>query len=173
MRLAMLGDHEPVRETLARLGTSPYAVWSESGGPPDSALTFAAEFAGAEAAIGEASQWTRLAYDFMDPWRGQLFGNIAWHGPTEVYMAAVAPLAGHADQVDALLHTALELADAMPSPPLQMYARVFGSCGLRLRDRDGDRDRAARLLDEAIALGDGMGAGFARAAAAHFPALRG
>ena len=58
------------------LGASPYSPWSEFGGSPDAALAYAAAFAGVEAALGERSQWTRTVYDYMDPWRGQLFGNI-------------------------------------------------------------------------------------------------
>ena len=108
----------------------------------------------------------------MDPWRGQLFGNIGWLGPTETFMAAIAPLAGHADELDALLDTALAQCEEMHSPILAMYARLFGACGLRTRNRPGDRDRAARLVDEAVDLGDRMGAGIARAAAENFPALR-
>jgi len=59
----------------------------------------------------------------------------------------------------------------MRSPVLSMYARLYGACGLRLRNRADDRDRASRLLDESVALGDGIGAGIARAAAANFPVL--
>jgi hypothetical protein len=54
----------------------------------------------------------------MDPWRGQLFGNIPWQGPTESFMAAIAPLAGHADELDALLDTGLGICDAIHSPLL-------------------------------------------------------
>jgi hypothetical protein len=53
-----------------------------------------------------------------------------------------------------------------------MYARLFGACGLRVRNRAGDRDRASRLVDEAVGLDDRIGAGIARAAAENFPALR-
>ena len=59
----------------------------------------------------------------------------------------------------------------MGSPLLAMYARLFGACGLRLRNRAGDHDRAARLVDEAVELGDRIGAGIARAAAENFPVL--
>ena len=108
----------------------------------------------------------------MDPWRGQLFGNIIIAGPTEVYMAAIAPLADHADDLDGLVDTGLRLCEEMRSPVLAMYARLFGACGLRVRNRAGDHDRASRLVDEAVAFGDRIGAGFARAAAENWPALQ-
>jgi hypothetical protein len=110
--------------------------------------------------------------DYMDPWRGQLFGNIIIAGPTEVFMAAIAPLADHADDLDGLVDTGLRLCEEMRSPVLAMYARLFGACGLRVRNRAGDRDHASRLVDEAVELGDRIGAGIARAAAENFPALR-
>jgi hypothetical protein len=165
------GEPERARPRLQALGESPFSPWSEHGGVPDSTLAYAAAFAAAEGALGEPSPWTRTAYEFMAPWRGQLFGNIALLGPTETYMAAIAPLAGHPDAIDDLVDTALRQCEEMQSPVLAMYARLHGACGLRTRDRTGDRDRAARLVDEAIALGDRMGAGIARAAAENFPAL--
>ena len=169
---SLAGEPARARRVLDSFAASPYAPWSETGGPPDSALPAAAEFAAAEAMLGEASPWTRAVYDFMQPWRGQLFGNIVWNGPTESYLAAVAPLAGHADDLDPLLETGLEICDEMHAPVLAMYARILGVCGLRVRDLSGDRDRAARLVDEAVELGDQLGAGIARVAAEHFPALR-
>ena len=90
------------RRTRDELGASPWAPWSEMGGAADSALAYAASFAGIEAALGEPSQWTRTVYEYMDPWRGQLFGNIIYAGPTEVYLAGIAPLAGYADELDGL-----------------------------------------------------------------------
>ena len=160
-----------VRRLLDTLAPSPFAPWSETGGPRDAALGYAATFAAAEAALGAPSPWARTTYDYMDPWRGQLFGNIPWQGPTESFMAAIAPLAGHADELDALLDTGLGICDAIHSPLLAMYARILGACGLRTRNRTGDRARSARLVDEAIELGDRLGAGIARIAAENFPAL--
>ncbi len=172
MESAIAGESSRARHTVDDLGASPYSPWSEFGGSPDAALAYAAAFAGVEAALGERTQWTRTVYDYMDPWRGQLFGNIVIAGPTEVYMAAIAPLADHADDLDELLDTGLRLCEEMRSPLLAMYARLFGACGLRLRNRAVDRDRASRLVDEAVDLGDRMGAGIARAGAENFPALR-
>ncbi|MCU1352063.1 MAG: hypothetical protein JWM05_1272, partial [Acidimicrobiales bacterium] len=168
---AVSGASGHARRTLDALGASPYAPWSELGGPQDAALSYAAAFAGAEAALGEASRWTRAAYEHLDRSRGQLFGNVVLLGPTEVYMAGIAPLADRPDEVDELLDTALAACEVMGSPLLGMYARLYGACGLRLRDRAGDGDRASRLLDESIELGDAIGAGIARAAAENFPAL--
>jgi class 3 adenylate cyclase len=172
LELATPGEAGRARETIDELGASPYAPWSEMGGSPDAALSYAAVFAGAEGALGESSRWTRTAYEYMDPWRGQLFGNIIIAGPTEVYMAAIAPLADHPDDLDELVDTGLGVCDAMRAPLLAMYARLFSACGLRLRNRAGDRDRASRFLEEAVELGDRIGAGIARAAADHFPVLR-
>jgi class 3 adenylate cyclase len=166
------GELGPARETLDALLASPFAPWSEGGGQPDSALSYAAFCAAGEAALGVGSEWTSTIYDFMDPWRGRFFGNIAYWGPTESHLAAIAPLAGHADELDALLDTGLRICDEVNAPLNALYARLFGACGLRTRNRSGDRDRAARLVDEAIVLGDRMGAGFARIAAENFPALR-
>lgn len=87
-------------------------------------------------------------------------------------MTRIAPLAEHPDELDELLDTALGMCEEMASPLLAMYARLFGACGLRSRNRAGDRDRASRFLDEAVDLGDRLGAGIARAAAENFPALR-
>ena len=171
LEAATAGEAEHARRTVSAFGPSPYAPWSEMGGPPDVALSDSAQFASVEAALGEQSPWTSAAYESMDRWRGQLYGNIVLAGPTEVYMAAIAPLADRPDELDGLLDTALSNCERMRSPVLAMYARLFGACGLRLRDRLADRDRASRLVDEAIALGDGMGAGIARAAAENFPAL--
>ena len=86
-------------------------------------------------------------------------------------MTAIAPLVGHADELDALLHAGLGMCEEMQSPVLSMYARILGACGLRTRNRSGDRDRAAGIIDEAVVIGDRIGAGFALAAAEHFPAL--
>jgi class 3 adenylate cyclase len=171
MEAAIAGEAEHARRTVGTLGPSPYTPWSELGGPPDAAVSYGAQFASVEAALGERSPWTSSAYKLMDRWRGQLFGNIVLSGPTEVYMAAIAPLADRPDELDGLLDTALRNCERMRSPVLAMYARLYGACGLRLRDRPADRDRASRLVDEAISLGDGMGAGIARAAAENFPAL--
>jgi hypothetical protein len=171
LEAATAGEAEHARRTISAFGPSPYAPWSEMGGPPDVALSDSAQFASVEAALGEKSEWTSAAYKSMDRWRGQLYGNIVLAGPTEVYMAAIAPLADRPDELDRLLDTALSNCERMRSPVLAMYARLFGACGLRLRDRLADRDRASRLVAEAIALGDGMGAGIARAAAENFPAL--
>jgi len=71
-----------------------------------------------------------------------------------------------------LLDAGLTICDEIHAPLNGMYARIFGACGLRTRDRAGDRDRAARLVDEAIKIGDRIGAGIAHVAAEHFPALR-
>jgi len=166
------GELGSARKTLDALLASPFAPWSEGGGPPDSALSYAAGCAAVEAALGVASDFTRTIYDYMDPWRGRFFGNIAYWGPTEAYLAALAPLAGHADDLDALLDTALRISDGINAPINAMYTRLFGACGLRTRNRSGDRDRAGRLVDEALVLGDRTGAGIARAAAEAFPALR-
>jgi hypothetical protein len=171
LEAATAGEAEYARRTVAALGASPYAPWNETGGAPDAALSYAAAFAGAEAALGESSRWTRAAYHYMDPWRGQMFGNLVLLGPTEVYMAGIAPLADHPDELDALLDTALHACEVMRSPLLAMYARLYGACGLRARDRTGDRDRASHLVDEAVELGDSIGAGIARAATENFPAL--
>ena len=161
LEAATAGEAEHARRTVSAFGPSPYAPWSAMGGPPDVALSDSAQFAAIEAALGEQSPWTKSAYESMDRWRGQLYGNIVLAGPTEVYMAAIAPLADRPDELDGLLETALSNCERMRSPVLAMYARLFGACGLRLRDRLADRDRASRLVDEAIALGDGMGAGIA------------
>lgn len=60
-------------------------------------------------------------------------------------LAGIAPLADHADELDEmLLEIALLSCDAIGSPVLAMYTRLYGACGLRVRDRTGDR-RAARL----------------------------
>jgi class 3 adenylate cyclase len=160
------------RRLLDTLAASPFAPWGETGGQPDSALNYATGFAGGEAALAEPSQWTRTAYDFMEPWPGQFFGNVVFYGPTESYLAGIAPLAGHSEQLDGLLDAGLRICDQINAPVNAMYARIYGACALRTRNSLGDRDRAARLVDEAIALGDRLGAGFARAAAGHFPALR-
>jgi hypothetical protein len=166
------GDRVAARERRAELGASSSAPWIGLGGPPDSRLSFAAHHAYTEAALGEASDLTRTAYDYTEPWRGQYFGNIAHHGPTEIAMASIAPLCGHADELDALIDTGIGLADGTSSPIYAMYARIYCACGLRIRSRPRDRDRALRLVDEAIAIGDRIGAGFPRAAAAAFPTLR-
>ena len=173
MEMATTGGSDYARRTVSALGASSDAPWSELGGPPDAALGYVAAFAGVEAALGERSQWTGMAYDFMDRCRGQLFGNVVLAGPTEAYMAGIAPLAGHPDDVDELLDAALRACDMMGSPVLDMYARLYGACGLRLRNRAGDHDRAARLVEESIEMGGRIGAGIARAAAENFPALTG
>ncbi len=172
MEIAVADEPERARLLINELATSPHAPWSETGGPPDSALAWAAALAQAEAALGEPSQWTRTAYDYIEPWQGQFFGNIVFSGPTESYMAGIAPLAGYPDALDALLETGLRRCDEVNASLNGMYARLSGACGLRTRNRLGDRDRAARLVDEAITTGDRLGAGIARAAAEHFPALR-
>jgi hypothetical protein len=172
MEIAVAHEPDRARLLINELGTSPHAPWSKTGGQPDSALAWAAALAQTEAALGEPSQWTRTAYEYMEPWQGQFFGNIVFSGPTESYMAGIAPLAGYPDALDALLETGLRRCDEVNAPLNGMYARLSGACGLRTRNRLGDRDRAARLVDEAITIGDRLGAGIARAAAEHFPALR-
>jgi class 3 adenylate cyclase len=169
---AAAGESDRARQTRDELGASPWAPWSEMGGAADSALAYAASFAGIEAALGEPSQWTRTVYEYMDPWRGQLFGNIIYAGPTEVYLAGIAPLAGYADELDGLIEAALGQCEEMSSPLLALYARLYGACALCVRNGAGDRDRAAAQLSAAIEIGDRIGAGIARAAAANFPALR-
>ena len=156
------GDADAARLLRDEAGTSSFAPWSEIGGPADALLSNAANSAYVDAALGEPSTWTSAAYDLIGRWPRQFYGNIVWNGPTETALAAIAPLAGHGDDLDRLLTTALDLSDAMPSPLLQMSARVFGASGSRLRNRPGDRERAARLVDQAIALGDRIGAGFAQ-----------
>jgi class 3 adenylate cyclase len=168
-----LGQPDQARRRLEPVGASPHAPWSPGGGQPDSALVLAALFAAAEAALGEASPWTSRAYDYLDPWRGQLFGNVIWHGPTESYLAAIAPLAGHPDELDDLVDTALTICEQIDAPINRLYACLFAACAYRTRRRTGDRDRADRLLAEAVELGDRTGAGIARAAAENFPALQG
>jgi hypothetical protein len=168
---AAVGEIAPARAARRELGASSFAPWSESGGTPDSALSYAALFVLAEAALGESSAWTRAAYEYLEPWPGQLYGNIIIGGPVEISLAASAPLVGRGDDVDGLLDTGLAQCEEMSSPLLSMYARLHGACGLCLRGRGTDRDRAAKLLDEAVALGDRMGAGIARAAAESWPAL--
>jgi sugar phosphate isomerase/epimerase len=125
------------------------------------------------AALGAHDELATTAYEFAAPYPGQLCGALTWYGPTEAYLAAAAPLAGHPDRVDEHLERALALCQEMRAPINEMHARVLGACGLRLRNRTGDRDRAARLVDEAIQIGDRHGAGYARAAAEHFPVLAG
>ena len=71
----------------------------------------AAWFANAEAALGEGSDYTRIAYDYMVAWPGRFFGNVGHHGPTEVSMAGIAPLCGHADDLDALVDTSIASTD--------------------------------------------------------------
>jgi hypothetical protein len=166
------GNLPRARDVLAALRTSPAAPWSESGGPRDASLSYATVYLLAEAALGEPSDRTHAAYDMAARYPGQFSGNIAWAGPSEVAMAAVAALCGHADDLDALVDTSLAMTDATASPMYAMRNRIHCACGLRIRNRPGDRDRAARLVDEAIALGDRIGAGFARVAAAGFPALQ-
>ena len=161
-----------LRALLDEVASSPYAPWSPGGGPRDRALSLAATVAVGEATLGEPSPWAVAAGDFMDPWRGQLFGNIAWNGPTESYLAAVAPLAGRPEAIEPLVAEALRICEEIGAPLNAVYARVFGACGLRIRGRAGDRDRADRLLARAVEEGDRLGAGFARTAAEHFPVLR-
>ena len=169
---AALGHADRARGLIDPVAASPYAPWGSTGSQPDAALVFAGWLAGAEAALGEPSPWAGAAYDYLAPWPGQLFGNVTWHGPTESYVAALSPLAGHPAELDSLLETALVMCKEMRTPVNDLYARILGACGLRIRDRPGDRDRARRLVDEAVDLGDRLGAGIARAAAEHFPALR-
>jgi class 3 adenylate cyclase len=153
-------------------GTSSFAPWSETGGSGDARLTNAASSACVDAALGEASAWTEAAYDLIGRWPGQFHGNIIWQGPTEAALAAIAPLAGHADDLDPLLATALAAADETMMPMYALYARLWGACGLRIRGGPDDRARAIALTGEAIAIGDRIGADIARAAVQHFPALR-
>jgi hypothetical protein len=163
---------EAARELLDQLGTSPYAPWSATGGPPDSALAYAAWFAASEAALGTDSEWTSRAYAYLDPWRGQLFGNVIWSGPTEAFMAGIAPHVGHPDDLDQLIERSLAINEETAMPVNALIDRLLGACGLSMRDRARDRQSAQRLLDEAIDIGDRIGAGLARSAAEHFPALR-
>jgi class 3 adenylate cyclase len=172
LEIAHRDDHAAVRARLDELAASPHAPWSATGGPPDSALSFAAVVAAVSAALGEPNRWVVPAYDYLAPWPGQLFGNIVWHGPTECFLAGIAPLAGHADELDDLLDTGLRLCAEIGSPLNAMYARILGACGLRRRDGQGDRARATLLAEEAVELGDEIGAGIARAARDGFPALR-
>ena len=112
-------------EVVDELGVSPYAPWSELGGTPDSALAYAAAFAASRQHSASNRNGRGSCTSYMDPWRGQLFGNIIYRGPTEVYMAGIAPLADHADDLDELLDTGLRLCEEMRSPLLAMYARMF------------------------------------------------
>jgi hypothetical protein len=166
------GNPDAARRSRDEAGSSPFAPWSETGGPNDGRLANAANSAIVDAALGEASAWTEAAYDLIGRWPGQFYGNIIWHGPTETALAAIAPLVGHADDLDPLLGTALAAADETAMPLYALYARLWGACGLRIRGGTDDRARAIALVDEAIEIGDRIGAGIARAAAAHFPALR-
>jgi hypothetical protein len=128
--------------------------------------------AGLLASLGEPSQWAATACEYMEPWPGQFCGNIVHYGPTEASLAAIAPLAGHADALDELLDTALDICDRTGATLSAMYTRLYGACGLRIRNGAGDRERADRLVAEAIERGDSMGAGIARLAAQNWPALR-
>jgi class 3 adenylate cyclase len=166
------GNDHAVRMLIDDLCTSPFAPWSEGGGPPDSALSWAATMALLQAALGEPSPWAATAYEYMEPWRGQFFGNVVQWGPTEAFMSAVAPLAGHTDDLDELLDTALDVCDRTNTTLSAMYACLCGACGLRIRNRAGDRERADRLVAEAIERGDAIGAGIARLASQNWPALR-
>ena len=168
-----VGNDDLARAMVEDLCVSPFAPWSDGGGPPDSALSFVAGMAGLLAALGEPSQWASTAHEYMEPWPGQFCGNIVHYGPTEASLAAIAPLAGHADELDERLDTALDICDRTDATLNAMYARLYGACGLRIRDRAGDHERAAQLVAEAIERGDAMGAGIARLAAQHWPALRG
>jgi class 3 adenylate cyclase len=166
------GNPEAARRLRDEAGRSSFAPWSETGGPSDGRLTSAANSTYIDAALGEASTWTEAAYDLISRWPAQFFGNIVWHGPTETALAAIAPLAGHADDLDQLLATGLATADETTMPLYSLYARLWSACGLRIRGHPDDRARALGLVDEAVAIGDHIGAGIARAAAEHFPALR-
>jgi class 3 adenylate cyclase len=166
------GELTRARQVMTQLRTSPAAPWSESGGPRDASLSYATVYLFAEGALGEPSDRTRAAYDMAARYPGQYSGNIAWAGPTEVAMTAAAALCGHADDLDALVDTSLAMTDATASPMYAMRNRIHCACGLRIRNRAGDRDRADRLVDEAIVIGDRIGAGFARTAAAGFPVLQ-
>ena len=166
------GNPDAARPLRNDAGRSSFAPWSETGGSADGRLANVASSAYVDAALGEASSWTEAAYDLLGRWPGQFYGNIVWHGPTETALAAIAPLAGHADDLDRLLETALAATDETTMPLNALYARLFGACGLRIRGGPDDRARAIVLVDEAIVIGDRIGAGIARAVAEHFPALR-
>jgi hypothetical protein len=166
------GNTEAARLLRDEAGTSSFAPWSETGGTDDARLSNAANSAYVDAALGEPSTWTSAAYDLIGRWPRQFYGNIIWHGPTESALAAIAPLAGHADDLDRLLTTSLEATDETTMPLYALYARLWGACGLRNRGGRVDCARALGLVDEAIVIGDRIGAGIARAAAEHFPALR-
>jgi class 3 adenylate cyclase len=171
--LALLdGNSEGARALRDEAGRSPFAPWSETGGPNDGRLSNAALGACVDAALGEASEWTEAAFNLIGQWPGQFHGNIIWNGPTEVALAAIAPLAGHADDLDRLLNTAITAVDETAMPVYALYARLWGACGLRIRGGPGDRVRASSLVDEAIVIGDRIGAGIARAGAERFPSLR-
>jgi class 3 adenylate cyclase len=173
LRLVVVGDVDALGDAVHTLWSMPAAPWGPDPGPDDSHMTGACAIAWGAAALGIHHEEAKTAYDFAAPWPGQLWGNLTWYGPTDAYLAAAAPLAGHPDRVDEHLERALALCREMRAPINDMHARILGACGLRLRDRAGDRDRAARLIDEAIELGDRHGAGYARAAAERFPVLAG
>ncbi len=154
------------------------AVHAETGGNPFFAIEVLLSLAERGAIYQESDGNWRADVSIEDlgipegvTWRGQLFGNVIWHGPTESFLAGIAPLAGHADELDDLLSTALLLCEELHSPVNAMYARIFGACGLRTRDRAGDRERSDDLMTEAIEIGDRIGAGIALAARNGFLAL--
>ena len=138
------GNPDAARRLRDEAGTSSFAPWSEIGGSADVRLASAANSAYVDAALGMASQWTEAAYDLIGRWPGQFYGSIIWSGPTETALAAIAPLTGHADDVDRLLEAALAAADEATMPLNALYARLFGACGLRIRGGSGDRARRAR-----------------------------
>jgi class 3 adenylate cyclase len=94
------GNPDAARRMRDEAGASTFAPWSETGGADDSRLSNAASSAHVDAALGEASAWTAAAYDLIGRWPGQFYGNIIWQGPTETALAAIAPLTGHADDLD-------------------------------------------------------------------------
>jgi len=166
------GSLDAARGRRDKANSSPFMPWSASGGAADSQLVSAQNSAYLDAALGEATPTTPLAYDVLSRWPGQFSGNLVWVGPSEVGMAAIAPLAGHAESLDVHLNAGLERADTSGSPVLAMYARIFGACGLRIRGAEDDVRRARRMVDEAVALGNRFGFGVARAAADAFPSLQ-
>jgi DNA-binding CsgD family transcriptional regulator len=139
--LDMLDEAREVFASLApeRFGSVPRdAVWPAS-------LTFVAETCLALADRAEA----RVLYEELTPFRGHnlMAGMTICFGPADRLLGGLAALLGRTEDADEHFRVALELAERSPSPLWTCEVQYDWAGVLAGRDRE----RAARLHEEALA----------------------
>jgi DNA-binding SARP family transcriptional activator len=110
------------------------------------------------ATLGEAERASAI-YELLLPFahRVVIMGDGACLGPVTRSLGQLATTLGRWDEADQHLTRALEVADRLGSPPMAAHIRADRARLLAARDGPGDRDAAAREMEQAAAVAERLG----------------